>query len=236
MRLRTQSVWRAVLAGVVCATVGCMPPALGPAASGEVEVSTPASGGEANRSDGQRVVVTRDDGRRPGGCDPRGVGDLFLAFFDAFNAGDADAVGRFVGRDFQWFAIQGVSDGADARNTTAVDRATLLQLMGERGRQRERVRFLEMAVAGADQHGANVLVALLRQADDLAPPSKGSGRYTEGKAVIDCRDRTISVWSVGTVGPTDAYVSPRFCPAPTTLLTPNAVTSCTMDLPKTSAP
>jgi hypothetical protein len=151
---------------------------------------------------------------------------MLLTFFDAFNAGDPDGVARFIGRDFRWFAV----NEPGGRHTIPV----LQDYVIERHRHGERVRLLEIAVGWPDQRGVNLSVALSRQADDLAPAASGDGRYTAGKAVIDCRDQTMSVWSVGTIGPTDAVGINQLCPPPLKPVAPAAVVACTLDLPRPS--
>jgi hypothetical protein len=135
------------------------------------------------------VTVTGDP-ELPAGCNsPHDTAMLVSNFLDAFNRGDNRHLGRFFGPDFMWYSIT-----KPERNFVAYSTGELLKYFEARHTQHERLQLASIDVRGPGWHGGVDLVyTLTRQADDL-----GSQRQAlRGKGAVNCKDRSIFVWSMG---------------------------------------
>jgi hypothetical protein len=114
---------------------------------------------------------------------------LIADFLSAFNRGDKPQLGRFFGSDLMWYSVT-----EPERNFVASSQGDLLSYFEARHSHHERLQLVSIDVRGPSWHGGVDLVyTLTRQADDLGP----RGQFLLGKGAVNCRDRTIFVWSMG---------------------------------------
>ena len=108
---------------------------------------------------------------------------------DAFNRGNSGQLGRVFGSDLMWYSVT-----EPDRNVVAYGRGDLLKYFEGRHMHHERLQLASIEVRGPSWHGGVDLVyTVTRQADDLGP----QGQFLHGKGAVNCRDRTIFVWSMG---------------------------------------
>jgi len=146
----------------------------------------------------------------PAGCTPAEVEAFLARFLDAFNRGDqaalhtffpATATGRsipdFTGEKFVWYSMTDNRLDGSKRHFVTFDLPTLWTYFEERHGQHEAMRLASVRVSKQDIFVANMELYLYRSADDL-PPSAGvpPGQAT-GKGVMNCRDQTLLVFSLG---------------------------------------
>ena len=185
------------------------------------------------------VVVTREDFTAPSRCRPSEVAERIVAFFDAFNRGDQEALARFFGADFRWYAVADgagagflaynpeaearlMSAGKDAKAGTAQE--TVLPYLAERHAHGEQLRLLSVSVSATPQeHEPAVWIHynVSRRADDLKPGRGGAEQVAHGKGLVKCQTQTIAVWNM-----TPGEMAP-VCPAPPSGSAPTAVIVCT---------
>jgi hypothetical protein len=116
----------------------------------------------------------------PAGCAPRDVAGLFDHFFAAFNAGDAAALERFVGSDFQYYV--------HPRNYVEQPRSrdALVPFLLERRADEERMLLLAVRVdaVAAEPAAVEVDLALAFHTPTTAAP------HWLG-ALVNCHDQTL---------------------------------------------
>jgi hypothetical protein len=151
--------------------------------------TAPASSSPVQSHALKGVTVTGDPGL-PAGCNtPYDVAVLIANFLDAINRGDNRGLARFFGAGLMWYSVT-----EPQRNFVAYNQGDLLQYFDQRRTQHERLQLESIDVRGPSWHGGvDLAYTLNRHADDLNP----QGQSLRGKGALDCRDRTIFVWSMG---------------------------------------
>lgn len=154
----------------------------------------------------------------PAGCDPREAAGIVTGFVAAFNRGDQGALARFFSSEaagegaapklgqFGWHGVTGRPEGSDP-GFVAFSREALLPLLAARHARHERLRLLQLEVAGSWHGGVDMVFDVERRADDV--PTHVAG----GKGALDCEGRTVMVWSLGDREVLTDFVSPP--PTPT---------------------
>jgi len=151
--------------------------------------SAPASSSLSQLSALKGVTVTGDP-ELPAGCNsPHDTAMLISNFLDAFNRGDNRQLGRFFGSDLMWYSVTELE-----RNFVAYSPSDLLKYFEERHAYHEPLQLASIDVRGPSWHGGiDLAYRLTRQGDDLGT----RGSFLRGKGAVNCQDRTIFVWSMG---------------------------------------
>lgn len=160
----------------------------------------------------------------PAGCDLGRAAGVVTGFVDAFNRGDQAALATFfpaatIGNEpvgpgrMGWFAVTGAEGGFNP-GFIAWSRKDLLPYLAERHAKHERLRLLQIQVAGSLDGVVNMGFDVARQADDI--PAHVAG----GKGALDCGARTIVVWNLGDRESLQDFINPP--PVPT----------CPADMPR----
>lgn len=167
----------------------------------------------------------------PRGCHPRDVADLVLSFFTAYNAGDIAGLEQVFAGYVEWYSdtkVDVIKDGTQTRlHFVTYDRDEMFPYFATRHAQRDRLQLLWLRVVPKTWHGGvDIVYALQRRADDLAPGPDGATRIGMGKGAVQCPERKIFVWSMATAAAgkeeTD-YVSTSCAQEPTP---PDVVVVC----------
>lgn len=164
------------------------------------------------------IVVSYDDGSLPRRCGVRTAASRVLAFEDAFNRGDQDALDSLVADagHFQWYTVAdggahrnrgyGAEGRTSAREVSPPDgRPKLLRKLAERHRRGERMQFLEIQVIripprswfpSIAQEVAGIEFTIKRDGPDFAALG-GGNRLGSGKAGFGCSDGRLLALSMG---------------------------------------
>jgi hypothetical protein len=122
-------------------------------------------------------------------------------FIEIYNAGDAAKLDQFFASQFTVYS-DGVAEGIQVDPMTYFEtssRDELAEYVTLRHAQGERLRLLEISVAGPAWHDSmSVTFTLGREADDLPITANRPIRVARGKGTIACPEKSISVWSMGT--------------------------------------
>ncbi len=188
-------------------------------------------GGESERE----IIVTRDNHALPPGCNPREVARLIVRFFDVLNHGDQERLANFIFGSgpagvspSQWYSASEGVESQGGRHFVAYNLRDFLSYAVERHQQHERLRLIEVDVAGPSWHGGvDIAYVLTRQADDLL---SGPGEHmAHGKGAVNCKEQKIFVWSMGMpIQKEQPCVTPaiELCPAPPPNSPSYAVIAC----------
>ena len=146
----------------------------------------------------------------PVGCSPAEVETFLIRFLAAFNRGDQAALpaffptsvmGRgahdFNGVAFVWYSMTDQRLDGSKRHFVAYELPALWEYLAERHAQHETLRLASLAVSQQDTFTVNIALNLYRTADDLLPDAGFPSGQATGKAVMNCRDQTLRVISLG---------------------------------------
>ncbi len=149
----------------------------------------PASYSPSQSSSLKGVTVTGDP-KLPAGCNsPQETAVLIAKFLDAFNRGDKRELGRSFGADLMWYSVT-----EPKTNFVGYSQGDLLRYFEGRHAHHERLQLVSIDVRGPSWHGGvDIVYTLTRKADDLGL----QGQSLSGKGAVNCKDRTIFVWSMG---------------------------------------
>ncbi len=154
----------------------------------------------------------------PRGCTPAEVEAFLNRFLDAFNQGDSAALraffptmafptvatglpgGDYSGEKFVWFSMTDNRLDGSKRHFVTFDLPPLWAYFAERHAHQERLRLAHVKVGRQDATVANLEVNFYRTADDVPPDAGRPPGQAIGKAVMNCRDRTLLVMSLGQGG------------------------------------
>ncbi|HYF81206.1 MAG TPA: hypothetical protein VD973_29170 [Symbiobacteriaceae bacterium] len=129
------------------------------------------------------------------GCSPEKVTAIITGFMDALNKGDMDRVLRHFGKGFVWYSAP-VGPAAERKTEAIYNVSELEAYFKTRIAQKERMQLQTLNInSGRVDFG----MYLHRTANDLG---WGAGDIV-GKGMLDCRQGTISVWSLGGEAPKD---------------------------------
>lgn len=201
---------------VGCATAGAMPTPATPAratpnptALAATSTPTPTLW-SARIGTATSVSATPADGPYPAGCTPPEVEAFLARFLDAFNRGDTAtlqsffpsvASGRGVtdysGQKFVWYSMTDTNLDGSKRHFVAYDFPALWAYFAERHAHHETLRLASLRVSKHDSVTANLTLNLHRTADDLQPDVGTPPGQATGKGVLNCRDRTLLLLSLG---------------------------------------
>jgi hypothetical protein len=163
-------------------------------------------------------AATRSTESYPVGCTPAEVEAFLERFVDAFNRGDIDALrtffpsvafptvatglpgGDYSGEKFVWFSMTDERLDFSRRHFVTFDLPPLWAYFAERHAHQERLRLAHVKVGRQESTVANLEVNFYRTADDVPPDAGRPPGQSTGKAVINCRNRTILVMSLGMCG------------------------------------
>lgn len=126
-------------------------------------------------------------GSPPADCSPTTVAETVLAFLDAFNRGDQEALRRMFQRSVI-FSASGAPDGFFLSS----GQPALLKYFSQRHAHRETLELTALQVSyreGSSEAGLGPRIN--RRADDIAPA------VVTAKGAIDCNDRAIILWNQG---------------------------------------
>jgi hypothetical protein len=114
---------------------------------------------------------------------------LISNFLDAFNRGGTGEMARFFGTDLMWYSVT-----EPKGNFVAYNQEDLVKYFQGRHAHHERLQLLSIDVEGPSWHGGvDITYILTRKADDLG----AQGQSIRGKGAVNCKNRTIFVWSMG---------------------------------------
>ncbi len=161
-----------------------------------------ASAAATNRPDGATYPV---------GCTPAEVEAFLERFLDAFNQGDAAALRTFfptvatgrgvvdyTGEKFVWYSMTDQQADGSKRHFVAYDLPALWAYFAERHAHQETLRLASItAIQQQDPRIANMSLQFYRTADDVPPDAGLPPGQATGKAVMNCRDQTLLVVSLG---------------------------------------
>jgi hypothetical protein len=165
------------------------------------------------------IVVSHDDGSLPRACGVRSTAARALAFEDAFNRGDQDALDSLVADadHFQWYAVAdwgtrrrnggyGAEGKTSALEVSPTDgRPKLMREFADRHRRGERMQFLEIQVIrvrprswfpSIDQDVAGIDFTIKRDGPDFRALG-GRNRLGAGKAGFSCADGRLLALAMG---------------------------------------
>lgn len=147
------------------------------------------------------IVFVGDVGSFPTGCGPQEIVEFINRFIGAYNSGDVDGLDQFFDAHFNWYT-DGVAEGQSVDPATYFEtssRDELAEYISLRHAQDERLRLLEISVAGPGWHdGMDITFTLAREADDLPTTPERPIRVARGKGAVTCPEKRIFVWSMGT--------------------------------------
>ena len=129
------------------------------------------------------------------GCSPEKVTAIITDFMDALNKGDMDRVLSHFGKGFVWYSAP-VGPAAERKNEAVDSVSELEAYFKTRIAQQERMQLQKLSI---NSSRVDFGMYLHRTADDLG---WGAGDII-GKGMLDCRQGTISVWSLGEAAPKD---------------------------------
>ena len=163
----------------------------------------------ADQSDGVPPLTTTAP-RSAAHCTPDEVAAFLDRFLDAFNRGDLEALRTFfpareAGRGiadhtrekFVWYSMTDQRLDGSKRHFVAYDLPALWTYFEDRHARQERLRLASLDVRPQGAVTADLTVNLHRTADDVPPDAGYPPGQATGKAVVNCRDHTILVWSLG---------------------------------------
>jgi len=148
----------------------------------------------------------------PRGCTPAEVGAFLDRFLAAFNQGDivalraffpTTATGRsipdYTGEKFVWYSMTDNRLDGSKRHFVAYDLPTLWAYFEERHAHQETLRLasISILISQQDPLNANMSVNFYRTADDVPLAAGFPAGQATGKAVMNCRDQTLRVLSLG---------------------------------------
>jgi len=146
----------------------------------------------------------------PAGCTPAEVEALLSRFLIAFNQGDQGAlraffptvatgqgIPDFTGEKFVWYSMTDNRLDGSKRHFVTFDLPTLWAYFEERHAHHETLRLASVQVSQQDSFTANMSLNLYRTADDVPPDAGVPAGQATGKAVMNCRDQTLRVMSLG---------------------------------------
>lgn len=149
----------------------------------------------------QEIRFINGVGDFPSACGPRDIVGVVNRFIDAYNTGDVDALEHVFVAQFRWFT-DGVAAGTRVDPATYFETSTrdeLAAYITSRHAQNERLRLLQISVAGPSWHGGmDITFTLAREADDLPTTSDIPVRIAQGKGAVSCPEKQIFVWSMAT--------------------------------------
>jgi len=215
-----------LIAPLVCLLTAC---GSGAAGGGYRALATPSLSGAATRAIQTPATATpratrqnptpnagataRSTAAYPVGCTPGEVVAFLERFLSAFNRGDsaalrtffpAEAAGQGVvdysGEKFVWYSMTDEHMDSSKRHFVAFDLPALWTYFEERHAHQERLRLADVQVSRQDATVANLIVNFYRTADDVPPEAGLPPGQATGKAVINYRNRTILVMSLGMGG------------------------------------
>jgi len=153
----------------------------------------------------------------PRGCTPAEVEAFLNRFLDAFNRGDSAALraffptvaaptaaglpgGDYSGEKFVWFSMTDNRLDGSKRHFVTFDLPPLWTYFAERHIHQEWLRLAYVQVSRQDSTVANLMVNFYRTADDVPPDAGRPPGQATGKMVMNCRDQTLLVMSLGQGG------------------------------------
>jgi hypothetical protein len=147
------------------------------------------------------IIYVGDIGSFPQGCGPQEIVAFVNHFIEVYNVGDVAELEQFFADQFIWYT-DGVAKGIEVDPATYFEtsrRDELAEYISLRHTQGERLRLLEISVAGPGWHdGMDITFTLAREADDLPTTPERPIRVARGKGMVTCPEKRISVWSMGT--------------------------------------
>lgn len=156
------------------------------------------------------VSATPTGGPYAAGCAPPEVEAFLARFLAAFNTGDlatlraffpATAAGRgsadYSGEKFVWYSMTDTDLGGGKRHFVAYELPALWAYLAERHAQHETLGLASLRVSQQDSVIANLTLYFHRTADDLRPDAGTPPGQATGKGVLNCRDRTLLLLSLG---------------------------------------
>jgi hypothetical protein len=147
------------------------------------------------------IIYVGDIGSFPQGCGPQEIVAFVNHFIEVYNVGDVVELEQFFADQFTWYT-DGVAKGIEVDPATYFEtssRDELAEYITLRHAQGERLRLLEISVAGPAWHGGMaVTFTLAREADDLPTTANRPIRVARGKGAIACPEKSIFVWSMAT--------------------------------------
>jgi hypothetical protein len=158
-------------------------------------------------------VSTPSASAYPIGCTPAEVEAFLERFLAAFNEGDMSALRAFFpatatgqsvvdysGEKFVWYSMTDNRLDGSKRHFVTFDLPTLWAYFAERHAHQERLRLATLRVGRQEATVANLEVKFYRTADDVPPDAGVPPGQAIGKAVMNCRDQTLLVMSLGQGG------------------------------------
>ena len=166
------------------------------------------------------IVITRDNGSLPARCGVRRTTSQVLAFIDAFNRGDSEALDRAIAdrEHFQWYSANaggrkryqsfnatGVSATIDDASPQKDGRPALLRYLASRSRAGERMHLVQVMVShvpprswseSVTEDSAGIQYSVRRTAPDFAS-LPGRNRLGGGKGAFGCSDGRLLIWTMG---------------------------------------
>ncbi len=149
----------------------------------------------------------------PSGCAPAEVEAFLNRFLVTFNQGDLNAlhaffpavatgqgIPDFTGEKFVWYSMTDNRLDGSKRHFVTFDLPTLWTYFAERHTHQERLRLATLRVGRQDATVANLDVKFYRTADDVPPDGGFPPGQATGKMVMNCRDQTLLVMSLGQGG------------------------------------
>ncbi len=151
-------------------------------------------------------------------CTPAKVEAFLERFLDAFNRGDQAALrtffptvafptvgpnlpgGDYSHEKFVWYSMTDERLDFSKRHFVTFDLPPLWAYFAERHTHQERLRLARVQVSRQEADVANLEVNFYRTADDVPPDAGRPPGQAIGKAVMNCRDQTILVMSLGMGG------------------------------------
>lgn len=141
------------------------------------------------------VIQTNEAVTFAADCSPEKAAAIVTGFMNALNKGDIDAVLNHFGKGFVWYSAP-VGPAAERKTETIENVSQLEAYFKTRIAQQERMQLQKLTI---NSGRVDFALELHRTADDLG----WAAGDIVGKGMLDCRQGTISVWSLGAEAPKD---------------------------------
>ena len=149
------------------------------------------------------IIFVGDIGSFPQGCDPQEIVTFVNNFIEIYNAGDVPKLEQFFASQFTVYS-DGVAEGIQVDPTTYFEtssRDELAEYITLRHARDERLRLLEISVAGPAWHGGMAVTFILaREANDLPTTANRPIRVARGKGAIACPEKEYFCVEYGNTG------------------------------------
>ena len=164
----------------------------------------------------QAVVVTRDDPGLPDRCRPQPLADVVLDFFEALAKGNRAKLGRLFGPDFKWFSVTGSPAKGHKRHFVAYRADKAIEYIAER--RGFNLLLSDLVVDDAPSRHSDIFYSGVWK-------ENGARWRMDGKGAINCRKRTVKVWSMSS-RKERVDRGAALCPPPASEPTRNTVIAC----------